>query len=350
MKFVAGLSTETKAVLTTAYYAAARIDPSNTIVVCHSEPGAWAAPTPNYVTSECPLKNAAYTIGRTMFETDRLPSGWGARINTMDEVWVPSRFHREIFIEGGVKEDKVRVVHEPVDTVFYNPDSSTDIFPLVGRRDGDYIYLSVFKWEERKGWDVLLKAFLQEFTSADKVALYLLTNSYHSDSNFEEHIANTIVEGGFNKDTIPRIVIIPPGIPHQAMPSLYRGIDALVQPSRGEGWGRPHAEAMAMGKPVIATNWSGNTEFMTEDNSFLLNIEGLVELTSGPFEGHRWAQPSVAHLRHLMRYLYTHPDEGIAKGKRAREDMINLYSEGAMGEKVMTIFSEIVNKLHTMKQ
>ncbi len=52
----------------------------------------------------------------------------------------------------------------------------------------DYVYLSVFKWEERKGWDVLLKAFLLEFSSSDRVILILLTNAFHSSSDFAEKI------------------------------------------------------------------------------------------------------------------------------------------------------------------
>jgi glycosyltransferase involved in cell wall biosynthesis len=48
-------------------------------------------------------------------------------------------------------------------------------------------------------------------------------------------------------------------LPLMNLPRLYTGADAFVLPSRGEGWGRPHIEAMAMGLPTIATNWSGNT-------------------------------------------------------------------------------------------
>ena len=59
-----------------------------TIVICHSEPGAWYAPYPKYHTSRCPPTNANYKIGRTMFETDTIPSGWDTRLNFMDEIWV----------------------------------------------------------------------------------------------------------------------------------------------------------------------------------------------------------------------------------------------------------------------
>lgn len=60
---------------------------------------------------------------------------------------------------------------------------------------------------------------------------------------------------------------------------------------------------MSTGLPVIATNFSGNTHFMTKDNSLLLKIEGMEEIKEGAFRGHFWATPSVTHLRQLMRYL-----------------------------------------------
>jgi len=55
-------------------------------------------------------------------------------------------------------------------------------------------------------------------------------------------------------------------IPTELLPNLYAAANVFVLPSRGEGWGRPHVEAMSMELPIIATNWSGPTEFMTESN------------------------------------------------------------------------------------
>ena len=56
--------------------------------------------------------------------------------------------------------------------------------------------------------------------------------------------------------------------PNQELPSLYAAADAFVLPSRGEGWGRPVMEAMAMGLPTIATNWSGTTAFLGEATGY----------------------------------------------------------------------------------
>lgn len=66
-------------------------------------------------------------------------------------------------------------------------------------------------------------------------------------------------------------------------PGLYKAVDALVVPTHGEGWGRPQFEAMAMGLPVISTNWSGLTAFMNESVAFPIRVEGIVDVVDdGP--------------------------------------------------------------------
>jgi hypothetical protein len=83
-------------------------------------------------------------------------------------------------------------------------------------------------------------------------------------------------------------------------------------------------EAMAMGIPVITTNWSGPTAFMNEDVGYPLSIDGLVDIVAdGPhffsyFVGSQWAQPSATHLRYLMRKVYTDPVAAAAKGMNGR--------------------------------
>jgi hypothetical protein len=89
------------------------------------------------------------------------------------------------------------------------------------------------------------------------------------------------------------------------MPRLYKRAQAFVLPSRGEGWGRPHLEALAMGVPVIATNWSGPTAFLTQHNGYPLSVAPqLVPVPDGPFRGHLWADPSEQHLRQLQRRVF----------------------------------------------
>jgi len=134
-------------------------------------------------------------------------------------------------------------------------------------------------------------------------------------------------------------------LPQTHLPRLYKSVDAFVISSRGEGWGRPHAEAMAMGLPVLATNWSGNTEFMNELNSFLIEVTELITIKKGPFKGHKWAQPSVNHLRKLMRFVFSNPKEAKRKGHTARKDMVLKYNPKIVADMVMKRLTTIKRNL-----
>ena len=180
---------------------------------------------------------------------------------------------------------------------------------------GLFRFLSVFKWEKRKGWDILLRAYFQEFTAADDVVLIIKTQSFHSGDNFEAKVREEIQKAQELAPGEPaRFKLLATDLKLRELPRLYRAADAFVLPSRGEGWGRPHVEAMAMGLPVIATNWSGSTEFLTADASLPLRIDGLEPVEDG-LEGHRWAVPSEAHLRELMRWVSEHRVEAQALGE-----------------------------------
>ena len=322
------------------------------------------------MTARCPpegygRRHAVRVIGRTMFETDRLPDGWAARLNTMDEVWVPTRWSAEVFERCGVDPRKIRVVPEAVDVTMFDParfEGREMSLAHVGERvvgprlDGEdgYVgvgatrtikFLSVFKWEARKAPDVLLDAYFSEFTAEDDVALFLRCNLYHeSDARavhkrvrdaartaFRSSGGSAALTWGAPKGTrvddavarfAPRVFVLP-AVSEEGLPAMYAGADALVLPSRGEGWGRPHVEAMAMGLALVATNWSGPTEFMTEDNSYPVAVEpDLVPLPpDSHFATHMWSQPSVGHLRARMREVARDPEKASAKGARARREM-----------------------------
>ncbi|KAF7147116.1 hypothetical protein RHSIM_Rhsim03G0096200 [Rhododendron simsii] len=332
----------------------------NTIVVCHSEPGAWYPPL--FQTVPCPptgYGHFRHVIGRTMFETDRLNIEHVRRCNQMDSVWVPTNFHVSAFVDSGVDPSKVVKVVQPVDVKFFDPDKYM-LLELSSRgklvlgsnslkssnSNTKFVFLSIFKWEYRKGWDVLLLAYLKEFSYGDGVVLYLLTNPYHSDRDFGDKIVDFVEDSDLVKpvDGWAPIYVIDSHIPHVDLPRLYKAADVFVLPSRGEGWGRPIVEAMAMSLPVITTNWSGPTEYLTEENSYPLPVDAMSEVFEGPFKGHLWAQPSVDRLRVLMRRVVSTPEEAKAKGRRAREDMISRFSLEIVAGIVTDHVLQILNK------
>ncbi|KAL5568645.1 hypothetical protein UlMin_025220 [Ulmus minor] len=330
---------------------------SRTIVICHSEPGAWNPPL--FETFPCPpgvYQNFKAVIGRTMFESDRVNDEHVKRCNRMDYVWVPTDFHVSSFVESGVDPSKVVKMVQPIDVKFFDPFvhkplNLASIGNLVlgtptRNSNSKFVFLSVFKWEYRKGWDVLLESYLEEFSGVDGVALYLLTNAYHSDRDFGNKIVDFVENSDLEKPVNgwAPIYVIDTHIAQTDLPGLYKAADAFVLPSRGEGWGRPIVEAMAMSLPVIATNWSGPTEYMTEENSYPLPVERMSEVVEGPFRGHLWAEPSVSKLRLLMRHVMNNVEEAKAKGKRAREDMIRSFSPeivaNIVAEQIQTILEK----------
>merc|ERR1711972_1291395 len=123
------------------------------------------------------------------------------------------------------------------------------------------------------------------------MGLHIKTQAFHSDSEFGQRVKDFLASMGTRARTpLARHKVHSEDLPLKTLPRLYRAADAFVIPTRGEGWGRPHVEAMSMALPVIATNWSGSTEFLSETCSLPLRIDGLVEVEqgSGP-AGHKWA-------------------------------------------------------------
>ncbi|MEW6304181.1 MAG: glycosyltransferase family 29 protein [Verrucomicrobiota bacterium] len=297
------------------------------------------------------LTDGEYHIGRTMFETDRIPPDWVQACNRMDEVWVPSRFNAATFAAAGVEPDKLVVMPGAVDEHFFDPKRHR---PMAPPRPAAFNFLSIFEWSSRKGWDVLLAAYLREFGADDDVCLYLRAYLFSKPDEdprtvIERRIREYAAGLGLKDKRLPRIEILAEQVPLAELPALYLAADCLVAPSRGEGWGRPQHEAMLMERPVIATNWSANPEFMRPDNSYLLDYELVEARRLEPemwrYRGHRWADPSEAHLRRLLRHVQQHPDEAQAKGRAARLHMARHFGREAVAIKVLRRLNEIEHKL-----
>lgn len=94
---------------------------------------------------------------------------------------MPTGFHVESFSRSGVDRKKLIMMPESVDVDTFNPDAVTPMGHLPGYPETkeDFKFFSVFKWEARKGWDILVRAFYEEFQREEGVALYLLTNAFH---------------------------------------------------------------------------------------------------------------------------------------------------------------------------
>ncbi|MEE9392055.1 MAG: glycosyltransferase family 4 protein [Planctomycetota bacterium] len=258
-------------------------------------------------------------IGYTMFETDRLPSGWAKAVSALDRVLVPSQYCRDVFIREGVPEEQIGLLPHGLDWSAYD----VPFDPLAFPRRSEFVFLSVFEWTPRKGWDVLLDAWCEAFESRDDVRLLIRASGVRKgDPSPKEQIDAYLAKRGRSRDSIAPIEMIERFIPESEMPTLFRSADAFVLPTRGEGWGLPYLEAMACGLPVIGTRWGGQLDFLHDNNSYLIDVPSL-ELVPAAFtkanayyeSDHLWASPCRRHTAELMRRVFENRDE--AKGRAA---------------------------------
>jgi FkbM family methyltransferase len=265
---------------------------------------------------------AIYNIGRTTIESDRLPLGRAKICNQTDEIWVPSRFVLEAMVKGGVERRKLFVLPPAIDAREFDPDRVVPL-PLPGR--AGWNLLSIFEWSECSGWDVLLGAYFREFSGSDDICLYVLSHlpektAAESAAGIRRAIEKHIVSLAFGDRNLPRIEVLE--IADQYLPHLYRAADCFVAPTRGEGWGRAHLEAMTMRLPVIATGWGSHTDYLSCENGWPISYELVPVRAAEPellhLRGQRWAEPSETHLRQLLRHASNNPEEAAAKGRLAR--------------------------------
>jgi len=265
----------------------------------------------------------SYCIGMTMFECSRLPFTWTKKCNLMDELWVPSEFNRVTFIKSGVAPYKIRVMPYGVDTQMFSPGKPPLSIP--GQRG--YTFLCVCSFDERKGIDTLVSAFLEEFAASEDVCLIIKTRA---STDSEITVQQTYIDQIASKcgiHDISRVILVSSihSWTEEELAALYNSANCYVLPTRGEGWNLTVMEAMATGLPVITTNWSAHLDFLNDTNGYMISVQGFIP--SNPSNPRlMWAVPSKNHLKQLMRYVYTHPSEAAMKAQVGRRTVTERYS------------------------
>ncbi|WP_339167979.1 glycosyltransferase [Brevibacillus sp. FSL L8-0520] len=284
-------------------------------------------------------------IGITLFETDRLPEGWASSINLMDEVWVPSRFNFNTFTRSGVVPSKLRVVPYPIEVTKYFPGRPYTKFapaPSVG----SFTFLYVFGFDFRKGYDLLIEAFCKEFSSKENVSLILKVYIHSGQSpEFVRKEISSYIPKKRNKN---QIVLLIEAVSADQLIDLYQSCDVYISMDRACGWGMPIMEAMALGKPAIALNWGGSTQFMNDANSFLIETEKklvpvnqkLQDARPEYYLNHQWADVDVGKVRKVMREAYVNKDRCRQLATKAALDMHLHYSPASIGKVIKELFHQ----------
>lgn len=312
-----------------------------------------------YITMNIPLgvryHPGFYNIAYVMFETIDFPKAFVNHLKSagINEIWTPSSFCKNSMERAGLGsvDGGIRVMPLGVDTSMFSREKADEprYIPgnLGGPLAGKYKFLTVMGYSERKGVSILVRAFAEEFglgnggLDAGKVALYF-KGGWYDINKAKLEVARMIAD-----------IKNPPYIhmdfniyPDDVLVSLYNACDCFVLPSRGEGYGEPYCEAMSLGMPTIGTRWSGNLEFMNDNNSYLIDIDGFAEeprcnWVTSYYVGQKFAVPSIGHLRQLLRYVYENREDANRKGALAREWMVNNFDWSVSCKRMMKRLEEI---------
>ncbi len=260
-------------------------------------------------------------IGIWGWETTTVPDRWQKAFALIDEIWVYSRFMATNI--GAVASVPVTALPPPVESKI----SSRE--PLRLGVPAGFLFLFVFDYLstiQRKNPVGLIEAFSRAFAPGEGPQLLIKTINGPLRPLAEEEV---LWAAHGRKD----IHVMDTSLESEELQRLMAGCDCYVSLHRAEGFGLTLAEAMALGKPVIATGYSGNVDFMTRANSYLVDYTiGRVgpECEIYPPEG-EWAEPSVEHAARLMRRVLEEPEEAARVGARAARDIASTLSAAATG-------------------
>lgn len=154
----------------------------------------------------------------------------------------------------------------------------------------------------------VIEAFKNAFASDDEsVCLIIKTAPRTSEENNPKH--KEILDKLYKEAEQKNIIVYNKTLTDDEMKGLINSCQVYVSLHRCEGLGLGMIEAMKMGKPVIATGYSGNTEFMKHDNSCLVDYKLIPStLFSTLISGHVWADPDVEQASFYMKRLYENAD------------------------------------------
>ncbi|HEY2846218.1 MAG TPA: glycosyltransferase family 4 protein [Pyrinomonadaceae bacterium] len=267
-----------------------------------------------------------YRVGYWLWETPIFPDEWRFAFDLVDEVWTSSRF----CVEAIGRVSPVPVVRIPLTVDARQPESTSSGVKIP---EGKFVYLFVFDFGsgyKRKDPPAVIRSFLAAHGENDDVLLVIKSANSHLDTPGRDEIRKLIGDAR-------NILWIDKLLPRDDIIHLMRRADCYVSLHRAEGFGLTIAEAMSLGKPVIATGYSGNMDFMTAENSFPVRYRptaidaGRSDIYRGKGE---WAEPDEQHAADLMRYVYDYRDATREIGERAAADVRGQLNANAVGEMI----------------
>jgi glycosyltransferase involved in cell wall biosynthesis len=294
--------------------------PEPLVDMCYPLAGLWRRPD-------------IYRIAVWYWELENAPPEWARHAALLNEVWAPTTFiHRALS----------RIMPVPVVPMLPGmlPPVAPDNMPRAhfGLDPLKFLFLFLFDMNsvmERKNPLATVAAYRQAFGSSRDVQLAIKVSRGDADPESFARLQQACDEAG--------CVLIDCVLSREESYGLLNTCDAYVSLHRSEGFGLTMAEAMFFGKPVVATGYSGNLDFMSADNSLLIPYE-MTPLTLDHAvyrKGSLWADPSVPAAAAAMRRLVEQPALARALGERARRDVAETLSLEAYGRRMRARLKEL---------
>jgi len=255
------------------------------------------------------------------WEFGSLPQDWVPLFkDKVDEMWVPSQYVRDVYIASGVPAEKVYVIPNGIDPKRFNP--SIEKYKI---NNTNFKFLFVGDTIHRKGIDILLNAYIQEFTSKDKVTLVI--KDMGSDSFYKGQTMKEKIIAIQDDKSMPNLLYIDAKLTDQEMAGLYPACDVLVHPYRGEGFGLPILESMACGVPTIVSNGGSCLDFCNNKNSIFVDapkkIYDTTKLGQTQLVSNLWLlEPDINDLKVKMRETFSGSYNLQALGQKASMDAL----------------------------
>ncbi|PGZ06968.1 glycosyl transferase family 1 [Bacillus cereus] len=278
--------------------------------------------------------NGRYNIGYWHWELPELPREWYSSFKLVDEVWVPSSF----VLEAVSKKTNLPVTRIPHCIQVECPECiHREYFNLPTDR---FLFLSMYdprSVQQRKNPIASIQAFQKAFSKDDSsVGLVLKINSSNYNLAEVKQIQNLIRD---NRN----IYLINQSLNRGEANALIQTVNCVVSLHRSEGFGLVLAEAMYLGKPVIGTNWSGNTDFMNADNSYPVNyILVPIKRNYGPYKHYQiWAEPDIEHAAYFMRQITSDQTQCNLIARKGQETIKTYFSPNVIGNMIKKRLTEL---------
>ena len=287
-----------------------------------------------------------YHIQHLFWETDKLPEEWIAPLNQMNEIWVSSLHMKKLVESNGVKVP-IFAFPQPIDIT--HADKNYEAYQIPYHKG--FMFYSIFQWLDRKNPQALLRAYWEAFEGRQDVTLLLKTFRFNYGNDEFAKIREDINKWkiGFGSDFIfPKVLLVKDLLTKEAMMRIHRTGDCYVSCSRGEGWERPMAEALLMGKTAISTARGGIHEYLNDEHYFRLDDE-RVPVIENPLikyytADQHWFDVDIGHLKKTMWFVFNKSSIASAKGIVAKDHIKSLFSYHKVGQQMLERLREIYSK------